>query len=72
MGELAGISGERAVRALLRAGFVRAGGKGSHAVLKKPGGPTIVIPLHKEVSPNTLRGVLKLAGMTVVEFRALL
>ena len=72
MGRLNGISGRRAIKALKRAGFEVAGGEGSHVVLKKPGFPILVIPLHREVSPFLLRSQIKRAGLTEGEFLDLL
>jgi len=46
------VSGEEAVRALERIGFVRARQRGSHVVLKKStaaGTIGCVVPLHKEL-----------------------
>jgi predicted RNA binding protein YcfA (HicA-like mRNA interferase family) len=72
MGRLAGISGKRAIRAFLKAGFEMCGTEGSHTTLKKPGVPLLVIPLHKEISPFLLRSQIKRAGLTEEEFLALL
>jgi predicted RNA binding protein YcfA (HicA-like mRNA interferase family) len=69
---LAGISGRRAVRAFERAGFIASKPEGSHATLKKPGYPVIVVPLHREVSPFLLRSQVKRAGLTEEQFLALL
>ena len=68
MGRLAGISGRRAVRAFQRSGFEVKGGEGSHAVLKKPGFPILVIPLHRSLSPFLLRSQIRRAGLTEEEF----
>ncbi|TET95283.1 MAG: type II toxin-antitoxin system HicA family toxin [Dehalococcoidia bacterium] len=61
------------VRALQRAGFRKAHSSGSHQTMEKQiGGRTIttVVPLGKrEVPRGTLRGILRLAEMSQVEFR---
>lgn len=72
MGRLAGISGKRAIRAFVRAGFKAGEGEGSHVVLKKPGFPILVIPLHKSVAPFLLRSQIRRAGLTEEEFLDLL
>jgi len=72
MGRLAGISGARAIKAFERAGFEVSPGEGSHVVLKKPGHPIIVIPLHRSVAPFLLRSQIKRAGLTEEEFLELL
>ena len=72
MTRLAGISGRKAVRAFERAGFVAGKPEGSHVILKKPGCPILVIPVHREVSPFLLRSQLKRAGLTEEQFLDLL
>ncbi|MBN8734099.1 MAG: type II toxin-antitoxin system HicA family toxin [Acidobacteria bacterium] len=64
------ISGERAVRAFLRAGWTRDRQVGSHVVLVKPGNPAALsIPLHRELAPGTLRALIRAAGMSVQRFQ---
>jgi predicted RNA binding protein YcfA (HicA-like mRNA interferase family) len=73
MGTLANISGKEAVKALLRAGWVREGQTGSHVMLTKAGQrATLSIPQHREVKPGTLRAIIRTAGLTVEEFIELL
>ena len=73
MGTLANISGKDAVKAFLRAGWVREGQTGSHVMLTKDGQrATLSIPQHREVKPGTLRGIIRAANMTVDEFIDLL
>ena len=72
MTRLAGIPGRRAVRAFERSGFRAGKPEGSHVTLKKPGYPTLVIPLHREVSPFLLRSQVKRAGLTEKQFLELL
>jgi len=65
------VSGEEAVRALRRLGFVPIRQRGSHMTLRKqmPDGElSCVVPLHKELALGTLRGILRQAGVTPDEF----
>jgi predicted RNA binding protein YcfA (HicA-like mRNA interferase family) len=71
MPKLRRVSGQEAVRALERLGFVQVRQRGSHVVLKRqtPEGETgCVVPLHRELAVGTLRGILKQAGVTQDEF----
>ena len=64
------ISGERAVRAFLRAGWVRDRQVGSHVILIKAGHPSVLsVPLHREVAPGTLRALIRVSGMSVEQFQ---
>ncbi len=67
MPNLPGISGRRAVRALERLGFVFLRQKGSHAILRR-GERGCVVPMHRQINPWTLAGVLKQAGVEAQEF----
>jgi predicted RNA binding protein YcfA (HicA-like mRNA interferase family) len=65
------VSGEQAIRAFERIGFRRVRQRGSHVVLRKDtpdGAVGCVIPLHRELAPGTLRGILKQSKVTVEEF----
>jgi predicted RNA binding protein YcfA (HicA-like mRNA interferase family) len=67
------VSGQEVIRALERLGFVAVRQRGSHVVLKKqtPDGEIgCVVPLHRELAPGTLRGILKLAKITQEDFEA--
>jgi predicted RNA binding protein YcfA (HicA-like mRNA interferase family) len=68
---LPGISGQRAVKALQRLGFVFLRQKGSHAILRR-GDRGCVVPIHRHVNAWTMAGVLKQAGVSAEEFRAVL
>ena len=71
MPNLPHISGREAIRALERMGFAQVRQKGSHIILKKatPEGEIgCVVPLHKELAPGTLRGILRQAKISVDEF----
>jgi predicted RNA binding protein YcfA (HicA-like mRNA interferase family) len=65
------ISGEEAIRALERLGFVRTRQSGSHVILKRqtPNGAVgCVVPLHSELAIGTLRNILRQAKITPEEF----
>jgi len=65
------ISGEQAIRALKRLGFVAVRQRGSHVVLRKEteaGAVGCSVPLHRELAVGTLRGILKLAQVSAEEF----
>ncbi len=67
------ISGERAVRAFLKAGWTRDRQVGSHVILIKPGYPAVLsVPLHREVAPGTLRALIRVSGMSVQQFQDML
>ena len=71
MPELRRVSGQEAIRALERLGFVQMRQRGSHVVLKKQTPEDevgCVVPLHRELAIGTLRSVLKQANVTPVEF----
>ena len=71
MAKLRRVSGEQAVRALERLGYVRAGQRGGHVVLKKAapeGSLGCVVPLHRELAVGTLRGILRQAKVSPEEF----
>jgi predicted RNA binding protein YcfA (HicA-like mRNA interferase family) len=65
------VSGQQAIRALERLGFIAVRQRGSHVVLKKEteeGAVGCSVPLHKELAAGTLRGILKLAKVSTEEF----
>jgi predicted RNA binding protein YcfA (HicA-like mRNA interferase family) len=65
-----GVNHLDAVRALERVGF-RIIRQGKHVVMTN-GGRIITIPRHNPVNAITMGGIVRDAGMTVEEFRALL
>jgi predicted RNA binding protein YcfA (HicA-like mRNA interferase family) len=72
-----GVSGKQAVAALERAGFVAVRTRGDHQILRHPSArpgayATVAVPLHRELAPGTLAGILRRVGMTAEEFIALL
>ena len=65
------VSGEEAIRALERFGFVRIRQRGSHVLLKKHTKEEevgCVVPLHRELAVGTLRSILRQARVTPEEF----
>ncbi|HZU17403.1 MAG TPA: type II toxin-antitoxin system HicA family toxin [Candidatus Dormibacteraeota bacterium] len=72
-GPLPRVSGQEVVQALERAGFVVVGTRGSHRKLRHAERARVVIvPLHHELASGTLRSILRQAGMSAEELRALL
>ncbi|MDQ2948523.1 MAG: type II toxin-antitoxin system HicA family toxin [Acidobacteriota bacterium] len=54
------VSGAEAVRAFGKAGWKRDRQRGSHVILLKPGSASsLSIPLHNELSPGTLRSLIR-------------
>ena len=74
MGGLPIVSGRDVVRALAKLGYEFDRQKGSHMILRQSASPhrRAVVPDHKEVAKGTLRSIIREAGLTVDEFRALL
>jgi predicted RNA binding protein YcfA (HicA-like mRNA interferase family) len=73
MPSLRQVSGQEAIRALERLGFVQMRQRGSHVVLKKitaEGAVGCVVPLHTELAIGTLRSLLKQANVSPDEFMA--
>ncbi|MCJ7745529.1 MAG: type II toxin-antitoxin system HicA family toxin [Actinobacteria bacterium] len=71
MPKLRRVSGVETIRALEELGFVKVRQRGSHVVLKRqtPEGEVgCVVPLHDELAIGTLRGILRLARVSVDEF----
>jgi predicted RNA binding protein YcfA (HicA-like mRNA interferase family) len=73
MARLPQVSGQDAVAAFERAGFVIKRRRGSHIVMTKPGfAATLSIPDHRQIKPGTLRSQIRKAGLSVDDFTALL
>ena len=74
MSTLPRVSGREVVKALAKAGYERDRQRGSHIILRQQAYPhrRIVVPDHKEVAKGTLRSIIRLTGLTVEEFKALL
>jgi predicted RNA binding protein YcfA (HicA-like mRNA interferase family) len=68
------VSGREAVKALVRTGYEQDRQRGSHIILRQIASPhrRIVVPDHSEVAKGTLRAIIRQAGLTVDEFKALL
>lgn len=72
MPTLTNVSGEKAVKAFVRAGYRHVHTSGDHAILQKPSYPTLSIPLHKQVARFLLKTQIKRAVLTETEFLKLL
>ena len=69
------VTGQAAVRAFEKAGFVHVRTKGSHFILKKGGHPYLLsVPVHagRTVGVGLLKKLIADAGLTVDEFIQLL
>ena len=69
-------NGRQVLAALRRAGFVVDRVVGSHHVMRHASDPlrAVTVPVHagRDLKSGTLRGIVRQAGLTVDEFRALL
>ena len=74
MSVLPRVSGREVVKAILKMGYEHDRQRGSHIILRQPTYPhrRIIVPDHKEVAKGTLRSIIREAGLTVEEFKALL
>lgn len=73
MARLPVISGDEAIRAFERAGWVVRRQVGSHVTLEKEGEvATLSVPRHRELDRGLLRRLIKDARLGVDEFSALL
>ena len=68
------VSGREAVRAFERAGYAVDHQTGSHIILRQQTAPhrRLTIPNHAELGKGMLRALVREAGLTMDEFRALL
>ncbi|MDH3640296.1 MAG: type II toxin-antitoxin system HicA family toxin [Gammaproteobacteria bacterium] len=71
MPKLPGVNHLDAVRALEKAGF-RIARQGKHIVMTNDGGRILTIPRHNPVNAFTMGGIVRDAGLTIEEFKALL
>ena len=72
MASLPAVSGERAVRAFQKEGWIKDRQQGSHVILVKQGNPaSLSIPQHRELAPGTLRSLIPSSGMPVAELAEL-
>jgi predicted RNA binding protein YcfA (HicA-like mRNA interferase family) len=65
------LSGYEVRKAFERVGFRFVRRRGSHCILER-GEDVLSVPDHRVVKPGTLRQLIRDAGLTVSEFRALL
>ena len=74
MSVLPRISGREVVKALTRIGYEQDRQRGSHIILRQSSYPhrRVTVPDHNEVAKGTLRAIIREAGLTVDEFKALL
>jgi predicted RNA binding protein YcfA (HicA-like mRNA interferase family) len=73
MTRLPAVSGDEAIRAFGKAGWVARRQVGSHMMLDKEGKvATLSVPRHRELGPGILRRLIKDAGLTVEQFAGLL
>lgn len=70
MPRLPGINHQDAIRALLKAGF-RIARQGKHAILTD-GERIVTVPRHNPVNAFTMGGIVRDAGLSIEEFKALL
>jgi predicted RNA binding protein YcfA (HicA-like mRNA interferase family) len=66
------VSGRDVVKALGRRGFDEVSQRGSHVNLRNPEGDTVIVPMHRELAPGTLRSILRQAGIDGDELSTLL
>ncbi len=69
---LRGVKAREAIRAFIRAGGVKRGGKGSHINIKMPNGMIITIPNKGELKVGLLKSAIHKAGLTEKQFIDLL
>ena len=73
MTKLPVISGIKAVKVFNKDGWFVARQTGSHIIMVKTGSEvTLSVPNHRELDRGTLKKLIKLTGLTVDEFVALL
>jgi predicted RNA binding protein YcfA (HicA-like mRNA interferase family) len=73
MSGLPRISGRDCAAALAKQGFTLRRQRGSHMILRRDDPfAQVVVPDHRELDRGTLRGIIRLAGLTVEEFAGLL
>jgi predicted RNA binding protein YcfA (HicA-like mRNA interferase family) len=68
------VRGSQVVAALEKAGFAVARISGSHHIMRHPDGRRTTVPVHaaRDISPGTLRNILRDTGITVEELKQLL
>lgn len=68
MPKLTSVSGQKAVKAFLKFGYIHVHTSGDHAILQKVGHPTLSIPLHKEVAQFLLKAQVKKGGIKIEDY----
>jgi predicted RNA binding protein YcfA (HicA-like mRNA interferase family) len=62
-------SGNDAIRAFAKVGWVQDRQKGSHVTMKRADSTTVLtVPLHRELGKGLLRKLINQSGLTVDEF----
>ena len=67
------LSGKEIAKALESAGFVRVGQKGSHLKLERLRDDekrTVIVPLHTEIAPGTLKSIMRQSGINLEDFKS--
>ncbi len=74
MPKLPAVSGIGVVKALAKIGYDVDHQTGSHMILRQREAPhrRLVVPRHSELAKDTLRAIVRQAGLTVEEFLGLL
>ena len=74
MSHLPRVSGREVVKALRKLGYELDRQRGSHMVLRQEFYPyrRLTVPDHDEIAKGMLRAIIRQAGLTVDEFKALL
>jgi len=65
--EIPVISGRKAIKILVKLGFVVVRQKGSHVFLQR-GHDTVTVPLHDPLKKGTLNSILKQADVSLEDF----
>ncbi|MDA8359601.1 MAG: type II toxin-antitoxin system HicA family toxin [Actinomycetota bacterium] len=68
---VSGVTVVAALAALAEVGYEEVSQRGSHVKLRRDE-RTVIVPLHRELAPGTLRSILRQASLTPAEFIALL
>ncbi len=71
MPKLPRLSGAQVIKALENLGFRQLRQRGSHVILKKAsaaGDIGCVVPIHDELKTGTLRGILRMARVSLEDF----
>ncbi|WP_234993658.1 type II toxin-antitoxin system HicA family toxin [Methanohalophilus portucalensis] len=65
--EMPVISGQKAIKTLVKLGFVVVRQKGSHVFLQREN-DTVTVPLHNPLKKGTLKSILRQSNVTMDEF----